>query len=260
MKSMKLGVIIVLLLLTVPVVIGVQFYNMTNLTPDTEYTISTRTVDIYGNVNQTWVNHTARTAPIIHTVSQVIVSTENQTVKIGKTFNINVTINPNSNNIIAWQNYIEWNSTVLKINSVSKGDFLESGGLPTYFVNGEIRSNSTGWNWEVILSNSTGVVNPGNIMIINVTTIGITKNTTIGVNGIIISDPQLISIPYIVSNGKIIIAPLYDINDDGIINIVDIVQMIPYFMTSNSKYDVNGDGIVNILDLVIVARHFGEVW
>jgi hypothetical protein len=41
---------------------GTQFYNATGLSPDTEYTISTHTVDTSGNVNMTWVYHTARTA------------------------------------------------------------------------------------------------------------------------------------------------------------------------------------------------------
>ncbi|HJH25864.1 MAG TPA: hypothetical protein C5S37_03615, partial [Methanophagales archaeon] len=40
---------------------GVQFYNATPLDPDTEYTLSTRTVDEAGNINETWVNHTAKT-------------------------------------------------------------------------------------------------------------------------------------------------------------------------------------------------------
>ena len=42
---------------------GVQFYNASGLDPDTSYEIGTRTVDISGNINQTWVNHTAWTAP-----------------------------------------------------------------------------------------------------------------------------------------------------------------------------------------------------
>ncbi|HEX3018948.1 MAG TPA: PKD domain-containing protein, partial [Chitinispirillaceae bacterium] len=43
-----------------------EFFNATNLEPETDYTIGTRTVDIYGNVNETWVNSTATTlkAPI----------------------------------------------------------------------------------------------------------------------------------------------------------------------------------------------------
>lgn len=51
---------------------GIRFYNTTNnfssLTPDTDYKISTRTVDTTGNVNSTWVNATNRTAPDIMTI------------------------------------------------------------------------------------------------------------------------------------------------------------------------------------------------
>ncbi len=36
---------------------------ISGLSPDTVHTISTRTVDAIGNINKTWVNHTARTAP-----------------------------------------------------------------------------------------------------------------------------------------------------------------------------------------------------
>ena len=40
---------------------SVEYFNATELQPETDYTISTRTVDINGNVNETWVNSTATT-------------------------------------------------------------------------------------------------------------------------------------------------------------------------------------------------------
>jgi parallel beta-helix repeat protein len=40
-----------------------QYYQATNLTSSTTYEIGTRTVDFSGNINSTWVNHTATTAP-----------------------------------------------------------------------------------------------------------------------------------------------------------------------------------------------------
>jgi hypothetical protein len=43
---------------------GLQFYNATGLVPDTEHEIATRTMDNNGNVNLTWVNLTAKTAPV----------------------------------------------------------------------------------------------------------------------------------------------------------------------------------------------------
>jgi len=42
---------------------GAMYYNATGLIPGIIYTISTRTLDIAGNVNSTWVNHSARTMP-----------------------------------------------------------------------------------------------------------------------------------------------------------------------------------------------------
>ncbi|VVB97306.1 Periplasmic copper-binding protein (NosD) [uncultured archaeon] len=41
---------------------GIKTYNATGLLANTQHTIATRTVDIYGNVNTTWMNNTARTA------------------------------------------------------------------------------------------------------------------------------------------------------------------------------------------------------
>ncbi len=44
---------------------GIQFYNETGLNANTQYNISTHTVDSIGNVNQTWVNYTARTSYVV---------------------------------------------------------------------------------------------------------------------------------------------------------------------------------------------------
>jgi len=43
---------------------GTQFYKATSLEPDTSYEIGTHTVDTSGNINETWVNHTAKTKAI----------------------------------------------------------------------------------------------------------------------------------------------------------------------------------------------------
>ena len=52
----------------------------------------------------------------------------------------------------------------------------------------------------------------------------------------------------------------WDINDDGTVNIQDLVLVANEIGQSgeNLKGDLNGDGTVNVLDLVIVASHFGE--
>ena len=52
----------------------------------------------------------------------------------------------------------------------------------------------------------------------------------------------------------------WDVNDDGIVNILDLVLVADQLGESGEdlKGDVNGDGTVNILDLVLVASHLGE--
>ncbi len=54
--------------------------------------------------------------------------------------------------------------------------------------------------------------------------------------------------------------PAWDLNEDGIVNIQDLVLVAGQFGQSGADLagDVNGDGTVNVLDLVTVSSHFGE--
>lgn len=52
----------------------------------------------------------------------------------------------------------------------------------------------------------------------------------------------------------------WDVNDDGIVNVQDLVLVASEFGQSGEALegDINGDGTVNVLDLVLVSSHFGE--
>lgn len=54
-----------------------------------------------------------------------------------------------------------------------------------------------------------------------------------------------------------------DLNNDGVVNILDLQIVASHFgksidTTQDPSPDVNSDGVVNILDLVLVARKFGQ--
>ena len=54
---------------------------------------------------------------------------------------------------------------------------------------------------------------------------------------------------------------LWDVNNDGIVDIQDLLLVSGNFDTTaseNPKLDVNKDGIVDIIDLLLVAAHIGE--
>jgi len=50
----------------------------------------------------------------------------------------------------------------------------------------------------------------------------------------------------------------YDVNEDGVVNILDLTFVASRFGETDPEADVNDDGKVNILDLVRVAQHFGN--
>jgi hypothetical protein len=59
------------------------------------------------------------------------------------------------------------------------------------------------------------------------------------------------------------IYPSYDVNEDGVVDILDVTLVVENYGTTTTKpyprYDINADGIVDVLDLDCVASHFGEI-
>ena len=50
----------------------------------------------------------------------------------------------------------------------------------------------------------------------------------------------------------------YDVNADGVVNILDLTFVASRLGGADPKADVNADGSVNILDLTLIAQNFGN--
>ncbi|MCD4845314.1 MAG: PGF-pre-PGF domain-containing protein, partial [Methanosarcinales archaeon] len=79
----------------------VQYYNATDLTPDTNYTISTQTVDSEGNINQSFVNNTSTTAPI-GPIIITIISPLNNSINTTGYVNVTAIFNRQGNATLNW--------------------------------------------------------------------------------------------------------------------------------------------------------------
>ena len=73
----------------------------------------------------------------------------------------------------------------------------------------------------------------------------------------IIADPQYL-IPQNKPDGNYCPSENYpaDINNDGMINILDIIQLVNIVLSSdnNNHHDLNEDGILNILDIIYLVN------
>ena len=56
---------------------------------------------------------------------------------------------------------------------------------------------------------------------------------------------------------EIVVESDYDLNGDGVVNILDLVLVGQNFGQAHPQADVNNDGVVNIFDLITVAQHLG---
>ncbi|CAD6493354.1 MAG: CHAP domain protein [Candidatus Argoarchaeum ethanivorans] len=111
-------------------------YNATDRTPETSYTISTRTVDTAGNINQTWVNDTATTLKIYNISFLPPITTPDQfNLTNGRTLPIKFTARDNDTGEFIYDDTV--NVTITN----------PTGHLITYFTNGtgtgSVRINST---------------------------------------------------------------------------------------------------------------------
>ena len=177
--------------------------------------------------------------------------------------------------LTGWQCNIKFDSEYLEAIEVIEGDFLKKDGTPTLFQEGTIdNENGIISGFNVIRLNATGISGSGKLITIKFKAKKV-GGTQFNYGSCYLGSNLGVEIPSVASHGegneldtfrvRIVeelepefTGPAWDVNRDGIINILDLILVANELGNSNTAADVNGDGVVNILDLTFVASKLGE--
>ena len=143
------------------------------------------------------------------------------------TFNVEIA---GGQNVADYQLTYDFDESVLKYISKSRGSYLAGG-----------------------VGNGDGMLETVTFEVLDV------KASTVSVSGSLVAPNGLRSTPTFES-AKVLVPLLGDVNRDGVVNILDLVQVASKFgqKVSSDPADVNEDGLVNIVDLVKVAGALGD--
>jgi len=185
----------------------------------------------------------------------------------GSTFPVKVSVNPNGKGISSGEIRLSFNTSVLEVTSLNKGDLLGSNAIDP----GSIYNNSEGTiktiyarvgatvpptpsgTWSTVVFKVKSGASPGTTNI-SITSVSLADENFAELTGIIIANGTAT-----VSGGL-----TGDINGDNIVNYKDLGLLGASYGLSlgdtgyNAKADLNNDGIVNYKDLGILGAHYGE--
>ena len=178
------------------------------------------------------------------------------------------TLHLNAENVTdfaGWLCDIVFDPAALEAVEVSEGDFLKADGGTTFFLESMI-DNTTGKITGLGTARfSKGGVN-GTGRLLSVTfTAKVSGDTQVKLTNLQAGSSDLVAIPldpleFIITIDKPAFPP-WDVNQDGEVNILDIMQVAQYLREDasvNPQSDVNSDGTIGILDLIAVAQQMGE--
>lgn len=170
----------------------------------------------------------------------VVVNTSSQPVYPGQMLDINVTIDPLSVKIAGAQLNIEFNKSIVNVNSISEGNLFKQNGANTFFNSGTINNSlGTVTNIYCAVLGSTNVSTPGTFIRINLTVSGITGTSNINLSNVKVSTPDGVLVPSNITNGTIILNSAPVLSPIGAKS-VNENQTLSFIVSAT---DVNGDAL-----------------
>ena len=193
-------------------------------------------------------------------------STDATRYEIGGTFTLHLNVE-NVSDLGGWQADIVFDPAVLRADKVSEGDFLKDDDESPFFDAGTINNKTgeiTGLKAVRIFQNR--ISRQGRLLSVEFTVVG-SGESRLTLDNFQVGSRRGETIPIIPPEIVIVVEgdgptkPAWDVNQDGQVNVLDLVLVAQYLgedVSANPQFDVNGDGTINVLDLIIVAQYLGE--
>ena len=157
-------------------------------------------------------------------------------------------------NVAGYQATVAFDTSALRHVSSANGDYLPAG---AFFVPPVVDGPLVTLAATSLAGESNG---DGTLATLTFEVIAV-KASTVTLPEIVLSDSAGTGFRPHVENGQIVesLKLTGDINEDGVVNIQDLVLVAGQFgQSGQNSADVNKDGVVNIQDLVLVAGAFGN--
>ena len=167
--------------------------------------------------------------------------------------------------LAAWEMNIAFNSEVLEVVEITKGDFLERDGIESHFTSTLYSSGYiTGMrqergNQSIGATPVSGVSDRGKLVSIKFRLKEFSEDL-LGLSNVRLSSSAGKSLPYSVIVHPIVAIrqfPPEDVDRNGVVNILDLLEVTESMGQTSLiplRSDVNNDGIVDLLDLAAVAN------
>lgn len=141
---------------------------------------------------------------LIPSSSAANINTSNKIVASGQSFDLNVSIDPLGTSIAGAQLDFAFNRSILRINSVTEGNFFKQSGASTFFNSGIINNSAgTAVNIFDAIIGKSNVTTQGTFIIINMTAIGSSGSSCLNFSNVKISNTTGYAVPIIVTNGTV---------------------------------------------------------